>query len=95
MRERFPKKCWEELKILDTRVPDKKKNWVTQIKDKVDQYRFGNVNIDLLKQENIQHDILKEIRKQDFENYLSRLMNSSYSEIYKEIKEGRSMETVQ
>lgn len=91
--ERFPRRCWEKLKTLDKKAPDIKRNWVTQIRNIIQQYGYDTFNrTETIEQEGIQQKILEEMAKKSMEEDRSRVSTSTYSEAYKNIKNEETFE---
>lgn len=90
MREkRFPRRCWEKFKTLDKKIPDIKRNWVTQIRNIIQQYGYDTTNLTkVIEQEGTQQKILEGIAKKSIEEDRNRISRSTYSEAYKNIKNG-------
>lgn len=91
--KRFPRRCWEKLKTLDRKTPDIKRNWVTQIRNILQQYGYDTTNrTKAIEQEGIQQKILEKIAKKSVEEDRNRISRSTYSETYKDIKNGEIFE---
>ncbi|KAK2578451.1 hypothetical protein KPH14_012257 [Odynerus spinipes] len=99
---RLPRKCWEKMKLQDRTNADNKKNWISQLKNKLKEYGHIEDNVENLKTATVQQSrpsvlcftgstiiiqVLKKIQSKLFETDQNRMLNSTYNVIYKRIKD--------
>lgn len=88
-QERYPKLCYTELCAWDLRSANVVKyNWVSQLKGQLVELGFAHVweSQDATLVKNSMDDILAELRSRLIQSDIERVRNSSYSNLYRELK---------